>query len=486
MTLTSAIRTATNALANSSRQVATISQNISGVGNSDYVRRDTQVISTSYGQTVYVNRQVDQTLSEALGVANSGKAYQQVLNNYFGQLANVLDTDGDQSPSALLGSLGDAIDLAAANPSNAVALESVAERARDIAQAISSAYSHILALKQDADKAAGGSVDQINDLLASIREINDQIVQGTKVGRDVLDAMDQRDALVSKLSQEIGISVVTRADNDIAIYTSSGLTLFDKIPRSVEFVETGVFDATTAGNALYIDGVPATGPDAVLPITDGKLAGYIQARDELFTGQQNRLDELARGLVETFAEHDQTGGGKPDLAGLFTWSGGPSVPASGTLETGIALSLKLNPALDFSAGGDITLLRDGGINGDADYVSNATGAVSFSDRLLDLGAGISQSRSFDLSVGLGGTGGLDSFVDSFVGAFEQARSDASNKLAYQTELQARLQESLQSETGANLDYEMSKLLEVQKAYQASAKMIAAVDELFDTLLKAVG
>ena len=90
MTLTSAIRTATNALANSSRQVATISQNISGVGNSDYVRRDAQVVSTSYGQTVYVNRQVDQTLSEALGVANSGKAYQQVLNNYFGQLANVL------------------------------------------------------------------------------------------------------------------------------------------------------------------------------------------------------------------------------------------------------------------------------------------------------------------------------------------------------------------------------------------------------------
>jgi flagellar hook-associated protein 1 FlgK len=409
------------------------------------------------------------------------------VNKYYDQLSIVLGGEDNQySPSALLGSLGDAIDLAAANPSNSNALPSVAERARDLADALNTSYSQVLSLKQDADKAAGESVDNINSLLASIKQVNDEIVQGTQAGRDVFDAMDKRDGLVSQLSEEIGITVRQRANNDIAIYTSSGLTLFDTVPRAVEFQQTALYGPNTTGNALYIDGVAATGPDAVLPVTDGRVVGYLQVRDNILTEQQQRIDELARGLVDAFAETDQTGGGKPPLAGLFTWSGGPAVPASGTLEQGIALSIALNPAVDPGAGGNPTLLRDGGVNGDADYVSNTTGAASYSDLLLHLSAGISQARAFDGAAGLVAQGGLDTFADAFVGAFEQARSDASNSLSYQSEMQARLKASLQSETGPNLDYEMSQLLEVEKAYQASAKLIAAADELFATLLNAVG
>ena len=487
MTLTSAIRTATNALSNASRQVSTISQNISGVGNTNYVRREALIVTGSNGQNaVHVQRQVDQSLTEALGIANSRQASQQVITDFYEKLAAAIGGyDNQSSPSALLGSLSDAIDLAAANPSDSTALATVTERARELADHLNSAYTSVLSFKQDADKAASEGVDNINELLASIKDINDEIVQGTQTGKDVFDAMDKRDALVSQLSQEIGITVRQRANNDIAIYTSSGLTLFDKVPRSVEFQAVDVYGPNSTGNALYIDGVPATGPDAGLAVTVGNVAANIQARDEVLGEQQARLDELARGLVEAFAESDQTGGGKPALAGLFTWSGGPTVPASGALETGIALSISLNAAVDPDVGGDPMLLRDGGINGDADYVSNTAGAASYSDLLLDLGARISQSRSFDGAANLIADGGLDDFADTFVGAFEQARSDANDKLDYRTEMQSRLLASLQSETGPNLDYEMSQLLEVEKAYQASAKLIAAADELLATLMEAI-
>ncbi len=488
MTLTSAIRTATNALSNSSRQVSTISQNISGIGNPEYSRRDAMVVTGSNGMaSVHVVRRVDQSLTEALGIANSRQALQKVVTGYYEQLSVAFGGyDNQSSPSALLGSLRDAIDFAAASPSDANALAVVAERARDLSDSLNSAYDRVLELKQEADKSASAGVANINALLASIKEVNDEVVQGTQLGRDVFDAMDRRDALVSQLSEEIGISVLQRGDNDIAIHTNSGLTLFDVQPRAVEFKPIGVYGPNTTGNALYIDGVPATGQNAGLAVTVGKVVGHIQMRDGVLTQQQQRLDEIARGLVETFAETDQTGGGKPPLAGLFTWSGGPAIPTSGVLETGIAQSLTLNPAVDPSLGGNPALLRDGGINGDADYVSNDSGGVSFPDLLISLSARISQARSFDSSVGLIADGGLDSFADSFVGAFEQARSDAVDKLEYRSEMQARLLASLQSTTGPNLDYEMAQLLEVERAYQASAKLIAAADELLATLMNSIG
>ena len=45
---------------------------------------------------------------------------------------------------------------------------------------------------------------------------------------------------------------------------------------------------------------------------------------------QAQLDETARGLIASFAESDQSGGGGAARTGLFTYSGAPAVPAAPT------------------------------------------------------------------------------------------------------------------------------------------------------------
>ena len=67
----------------------------------------------------------------------------------------------------------------------------------------------------------GGSVARINDLLTKFEKANQQVVSGTALGADVSDAMDTRDGLIAQLSEEIGITVVPRAGNDIALYTEA-------------------------------------------------------------------------------------------------------------------------------------------------------------------------------------------------------------------------------------------------------------------------
>lgn len=487
MSLTSAIRTATGSLAGTSQQVSLLSRNIAGVGNPDYARRTAVVSTDQFGRMrVETQRQVNMSLFSASVTAQSGAQTANVLYQGLNALAGIQNLDNySYSSFSQLQSLRDAVDLAAVSPGNSATMAALLEQARTAASTISGSYQDILTMRAQADAQIASGVDRLNSLLTEFKELNDFIVNGTRGGDDVSDAMDARDSALNQISEEIGVDVVQRANNDMVLVASNGVILFEKQPRSISFSPISSYGAGTSGNALYVDGIPVSGPNSSLPLTSGKLAGQLQLRDGPLQDQLNQLDEIARGLVELFAETDQTGGGKPPLAGLFTWSGGPAVPASGVLAPGIALGLAVNPLVDPSQGGDISLIRDGAINGDADYLYNTGGSAGFSDRLHALVDGFSSGRAFDPAAGIGSSAGLLDYAAASLDWLSGARQSASTNAAQKTELATHYRETLQSVTGPNLDEEMAHLLEVERAYQASAKMLSTIDDLFATLMQAV-
>jgi flagellar hook-associated protein 1 FlgK len=46
--------------------------------------------------------------------------------------------------------------------------------------------------------------------------------------------------------------------------------------------------------------------------------------------------------------------------------------------------------------------------------------------------------------------------------------------------------AVESSAGVNLDEEMANLLQYQRAYQASARVVTAIDEVLDTLVNRLG
>ena len=487
MTLTDALRTATSSLTASSQQVSVLSRNIAGVGDPNYVRREANLYSGHFGTTrVETIRIVNQSVFKASTLANAESTKATVLSaglerlGFLQQIGNF-----SNSPAKLLGDLQQAAEFAASSPSDSAALSSFVETARNVASSLNDASGEIISLRANADKEISNSVTNINALLNQLHGVNTQIVDGTRLGSDVHDSLDIRDEILTKLSDEIGISTVSRENNDIVVMAGNGVLLFEGRPRSVSFQATPVFGSNTVGNALVIDGVVASGPNASLPISSGKIAGNLELRDTVFVQQQNQLDEIARGLIDTFAEEDQTGGGKPKLAGLFTWSGGPAIPTAATLEPGIAGNISINPLVDPQAGGSAALIRDGVINGDVDYLYNTGGGEGFSDRLFALSAAFDAGTTFDATSGLSASQSLNDFAASSLDWLNATRQSASNKQQYQLELATQYKETLQNETGPNLDFEMSRLLEVERAYQATAKVLTTVDELLQTLLNSV-
>lgn len=489
MSLTAALRTAQSALQNTAAQTSVTTRNVAGSGDPSYSRKIALASSTADGgaQVLTITRAADKALLESLTDTASRAAAQQALADGLNELnATIGDPELDQSPAALIGAFTDSIQLYSVSPGDQILAQAVITKAGGLANALNDAARTVQRVRQDADAAMDAGVRDLNGLLADFETANKAVVNGTRAGLDITDSLDARDRLMSRISELIGINVVPRADNDAVLYTDSGVTLFETSPRLVSFQATGTFTAGFSGNAITVDGVPVTGAAATMPIRSGRLQGLADLRDNAAVTYSRQLDEIARGLIAAFAESDQSDPpGLPDLPGLFT--AGVSAMPGNALVPGLAGAIRVNPTVDPDQGGNLALLRDGGIGapGNPAYRYNPSGAAGYADRLNDYLGALSAQRSFDAAADVDASNSLPGFAASSVSWLGVVRQNATNAADYEQTLLQRTSEALSNATGVNLDNEMSLLLDLERSYQASSKLIGAIDAMFAMFLAEV-
>jgi len=487
MTLTSALDVALSGLLVTSSRTSVVSRNIVNAGQSLASRKLANVVTAPDGgvRLASITRAADSALLAQMLAANSATGQQRSIVEALDRLdGTVLDPELDASPAALIGKLMDAIQIYSAAPHDTVAAQSAIAAARDLTHALNSATDTVQRLRQEADAEIGSTVSRLNGLLAQFETVNTAIVNGTRSGADITDHLDHRDRLLLAISEEVGIRTMMRSDNDMVIFTDSGVTLFETKARAITFEPTLIYTASTTGHPVFADGVQITGAAGGMVISSGRLAGLVTIRDEIATTYQNQLDEIARGLIEAFAESDQSASPTlPDAPGLFTYAGATSVPPSGTIMTGLAGMIIVNPSADPAQGGDVAKLRDGGMAG-PEYIYNASGAPGFSDRLQELIDRMAEQLDFDKAAQLGETATLPGFAASSIAWLQEARSAANSEMHYRATLFERTSEALSNATGVNLDHEMTLLLDLERSYIATSRLISVIDEMFRALLAA--
>ncbi|ASY61740.1 Flagellar hook-associated protein FlgK [Sinorhizobium sojae CCBAU 05684] len=471
MSLSSAIAIAQSAFSTTAQQTATVSKNVANAGNADYSRRMAMLGTTANGaQIVSIYRAQNEALFKQNLATISQSSAQSSLLADLGILKSALGgNDYETAPSTYLSAFRNSLQTFASTPGNSTLAATVVADATDLANSISNTAAAVQALRLDTDKDIAEEVANLNALLAQFETANNAVKAATAAETDTTAVLDERDKLLKQISELVGISTVTRANNDTVIYTTGGTVLFETLARQVSFTPTSAYDANTAGNAIFVDGVPIAAGSGADTTAQGKLAGLLQMRDDIAPTFQSQLDELARGLVELFQE-----GGLP---GLFTWASG-TVPVAGTIEAGIASSLSVNPL----AKSDPFLLRDGGFNA---VISNVDGASGYTELLDGYIAAMDTDMAFDAATGLDGTSSIMEFAAASIGWFEQIRSAASTADENKTALLARTEEALGKVTGVSIDEEMSLLLDLEQSYKASAKLISTVDAMMAALLEAV-
>jgi len=467
MSLSVALNTARSSLLTTSTQIAVSGANTSGALDPSYSRKIAMSVSTGDGgvRIVSIGRAADTSLYYRMLDATSRTAASQARLEGLDKLHQTVgDTEDARSPAARLGKLLDALNQYANAPQDKVLAGQVLSQASALVTMLNDAAKTVTTTRQEADAEISKSVSRVNDLLSQFEELNRAVVKGTATGADVTDLLDKRDMVLAQISEEIGVNVVTRENNDMVLYTDGGVTLFETSARKVEFAPTLVYGAATVGNQVVIDGVPVTG-NTTMPLRSGRIVGLMEVRDVTTVAYQNQLDEIARAVIDVFDTGTAAGG-------LFTQVG---LPPGGTLRPGLAADIRINAAYDPDQGGSLDELRDGD--------TNPTGDASYSARLFDLVDRFNAPRGFDAAAGIQTSGSLADFSASSVGWLEARRSGAETDAAYQETVLARASDALSTATGVNLDDELALQLQLERSYSAASRLIAVIDEMLRSLLE---
>jgi flagellar hook-associated protein 1 len=487
MSVTSALAGALSGLSATARQAEILSSNVANATTPGYARRQVGLgaaVLAGQGQGVQilgVTRDVDRHLLGERRIAQAGGGDRDVRADFLKRVEQAVGTpDSPGSLAARLAAFDQALVEAAGRPESQARLGTIAATARSLTDGLASATDDVQAARATADRRIGEDVVKLNATLSQLHELNVELRSFTGAGRDVSALLDERQRLVDQISAIVPVREIPRDLNQIALFTTGGAPLLDGSPAVVGFSATHTItpemtQALGGLSGITINGRPYDTAGSASPILGGTLGALFAVRDDLAVSAQGKLDAVARDLVERFASAGVDPTLLPGAPGLFTDAGLAFDPLN---ETGLAGRLTLNAAADPTRGGALFRLRDGlgavteGSPGNGSLLGALHGALNGARPLSSTGF-TAGTRSFAAL-----TGDLLSDVASRRLSAQSEQTFAAAKLTALTDLEAQ--------NGIDTDQEMQDLLVIEKNYAANAKVIQAVADMIDTLIRLDG
>ncbi|MEO1109474.1 MAG: flagellar hook-associated protein FlgK [Pseudomonadota bacterium] len=482
MNMSTALHNALGGLTAASRGAAVVSGNVANALTPGYARRSleltTSPISGNGVRTVGVIRHQDPVLVANRRATDADLAQQSSLTAFQSQVANLVGpADDATSLAARLAAFDGSLITAASLPDSAQRLDQAARAGRDLANELNAASEGVRQARSDADRRIGAQVESLNQTLKDIEDLNAKIPAIRNSGGDIGALQDQRQILIDQVNTLIPVNVIPRDNDQVALYYDGGLILLEGKASEFAFTTSGETKPhMTVDNGLLsgleMNGNPIRTSGDTAQIRGGALAAEFTIRDELAVEAQLQLDTVARDLIERF----ETPGLDPTAAatdpGLFTDDGSRFDPA---MVTGLAARLSLNTIVDPDAGGDSWRLRAG--------LGAATpGDPGDSTQLQAFGAILNDARPVPGS--LFGTGNLRAaeVTEALLSDAGAQAHRAEQRKTFATGAQQQMAQ-IEAEQGVDTDQELQRLMQIEQAYSANARVMTVVDELMETLLR---
>lgn len=308
----------------------------------------------------------------------------------------------------------------------------VLEDARTMASTFAMAAGALDTAGQGLRFEAGAGVDQVNVLAGELARVNLRLARAADSSSDQSTLLDQRDALLEKLSGQASITATINADRtvDVRLGDASG-------PALVAGGAAGTLAMTTAANGT----IGFTLGGSAVALTGGALAGKALALDKL-ADVRTRIDTLARTVIDTVNTAQASGAALDGSAGqpLFSGTGAASMAVVATSGSAIATA-PAGAAAGSRNAGNLDALRS---------------ALAAADP-----AGGMDALLFDVSSTVAG---------------RTVTRDALATIADGSRV------ALQAQAGVSLDDEAVNLVRYQQAFQASGRVMQVASDIFDTLL----
>ncbi len=484
MSISGTLSNALSGLGAASRAAEVVSSNISNALTDGYGRRELQLSATSLAgqgggvRVTGVARMADLALISDRRAADADLGKSGVFQNFYAELEASIGLPGSEgSLSSRINKLETSLIEASSRPDSQPRLMSVLRAAEGVSSQMRTISSDIQNMRKDADTSIATAVAELNNRLQKIADINHKIRAHTGAGRQASGLMDQRQAMIDSISEMVPIRELPRDHGEVALITKGGAILLDGKAATFSFGSVGVVtpDMTIGSGALgklsmnseVID--TTNGHHAMM---GGRIEALFNLRDTHAIEAQSALDGVARDLMERFEDPSIDITRAPGAPGLFTDRGTALNIAN---EVGLAGRFSLNTAINPDAGGEIWRLRAGlgaaapGNVGDPTLLTRMVDTLT-AERIPPSGGFTVATRS---------ASGLTADLLSRVGADRQS---AEFELSYTASKQQTLR-ATELQNGVDSDHEMQQLLLVEQAYSANARVIKAVDDMLDQLLR---
>jgi flagellar hook-associated protein 1 FlgK len=340
------------------------------------------------------------------------------------------------------------------NPTDVPTRQAVISAGQDLASAFQQTGQQLSSIQQGVDQEVGQTVDEISSDTTQLASLNEQItsLQGNSEQAGMLQ--DQQYSVLNNLSQLVDVAVTYANDGSLTITTTNGVPL---VAGAQSFALSTAANPSTGFQDIF-----SQGTDVTSSFTGGQLAGLLEARDQAIPSAISSVDNLAAGIINAVNTQNQQG---YILSGdeVSQTKGGnffqPVVQPSPGSNAGAAENMAVaitDPSLiaassDGTQGDNGNALALANLQNQA-VVNGETATDFYSDLVSTVGNDVSSATDEQEAVGL------------VLTQLQNQRSDIS---------------------GVSLDEEASNLILYQRAYEAAAEVVAAINDMTNEVIQTI-
>jgi flagellar hook-associated protein 1 len=293
----------------------TTGHNIANSGVQGYSRQQTELSTATghfsgagfFGKGVNidtVSRSHSAYLTREAAISRSLSAMDAARHDSLQQLEAVFPLGESGVGHAANQFLNAAVDVAS-RPADMAARQVLLARANEAAGRFAAAGEQLEDIQNNVGEQLSSSVDAVNGLARSIGEVNQRIASLKGLGQPPNDLLDERDRLVSQLSDYLQVTTIPADDGTLGVFIAGGQRLVLGISASPLKAIVDPEDSSRTALAIVDSGIQRVLPGEALG--GGSIAGLMRFQNEDLVSARTQLGRMAAAFAGAINEQQALG-----------------------------------------------------------------------------------------------------------------------------------------------------------------------------------
>lgn len=456
-------------MANSQTALQTVGHNIANKSTEGYSRQRVEVQTNEPiglgslrigmgSKTAQVTRINNPYLEKQIGKEQANLGYYQGKADAMTRVEQVYNEQVNKGLNTFVSDFFNSFRELSNNPESLATRTQVKETADFLTKDFKRINNQLVEIQRDLDQQVLTNIHEINEITREIADLNQKVQLVQSSGGPANDERDRRDLLLKQLGEKVNIRWVEGDGGMVTITAGNSALLVTGFDAKVlEVQATPESEKKGEGNfdIFYRNSDRSEAVKVTEQFTGGVLGGLLEVRDGTISDLLSNIDEMAYGLATTVNAIHRRGFDAFNKQGRDFFVLPDQVRHS---STNIAVHRMI---LD-----------------DPSHIASAGSPSSPGDNRV---AGAISNLQYEKIMGQGFSS-ADEYYNSMVGKVGIQARRAETAQQAQKDILKQLSNIRESISGVSLDEETTRLIEFQKAFDASARLIRTADEMFDTVL----